>query len=56
MPEYAHLLVDECPSASGLKRTRDRLLIALVREHGQPRYDYPPQLIRHYKLDHADTN
>jgi hypothetical protein len=20
-----------------------------------PRYDYPPQLIRHYKLDHAET-
>jgi hypothetical protein len=51
MPEYAHLLVDERPSVSGLKRPRDRLLIALLREHGQPRYDYPPKLVRYYKLD-----
>jgi hypothetical protein len=53
MPEYAHLLVDEYPSC--LKRPRDRLLIALVREHGQPRYDYPPTLVQHYKLDQVGT-
>jgi hypothetical protein len=51
MPEYAHLLVNE----SGLKRPRDRLLIALVRAHGQPRYDYPPTLVQHYKLDQVET-
>ena len=56
MPKYAHLLVDERPGVSGLRRPRDRLLIALVREHGQPRYDYPPKLVRHYKLDHVQTN
>jgi hypothetical protein len=55
MPEYAHLLVNECPSVSGLKRPRDRLLVALVREHGQPRYDYPPKLVQHYKLDEVET-
>ena len=53
--KYAHLLVDERPSVSGLRWPRDRLLIALVREHGQPRYDYPPQLVRLYKLDHVET-
>jgi hypothetical protein len=56
MPEYAQLLVDECPSASGLRRHRDPLLVALVREHGPPRYDYPPKLVRYYKLDHVKTN
>jgi hypothetical protein len=55
MPEYARLLVDECPSVSGSKRPRDRLLIALVREHGQPRYDYPPKLVRYYKLDRVEA-
>jgi hypothetical protein len=53
MPEHAHLLIDECPSVSG-KRPRDRLLIALVREHGQPRYDYPSNLVRYYKLVHVE--
>ena len=56
MPEYAHLLIDECPSASGLRRRPDRLLVALVREHGQPRYDYPPKLGKYYKLDSAGKN
>jgi hypothetical protein len=56
MPEYAHLLVDERPSVSGLKPPRDRLLIALVRVHGQPRYDYPPKLVRYYKLDQVEIN
>ena len=55
MPEYAHLLVDERASVPGLKRPRDRLLIALVRAHGQPRYDYPPKLVRYYKLDRVET-
>ena len=55
MHEYAHLLVVEPPSVSGLKRPRDRLLIALVRAHGQPRYDYPPTLVQHYKLDQVET-
>jgi hypothetical protein len=55
MHEYAHLLVDERPSVSGLKRPRDRLLIALVRAHGQPRYDYPPTLVQHYKLEQVET-
>ena len=40
---------------SGLKRPRDRLLIALVRAHGQPRYDYPPKLVRYYKLDRVEA-
>jgi len=58
MPEYAHVLVDECPSVSDLRRHPDRLHVALVREHGQPRYDYPPKLVRYYKLDgrkHVET-
>jgi hypothetical protein len=55
MPKYAHLLVNESPSVSGLKQPRDRLLIALVRAHGQPRYDYPPTLVQHYKLDQVKT-
>ena len=53
MPEYAHLLVDECPSVS--RRKGDPLLAALKREHGQPRYDYPPTLVQHYKLDQVKT-
>ena len=56
MPEYAHLLVDECPGVSGLRQHRDPLLVALVREHGQPRCDYPPKLVRYYKLDSAGGN
>jgi hypothetical protein len=51
MSEHAHLLIDEPPSVTGSRRHRDRLLVALVREHGQPRYDYPPELMRYYKLD-----
>jgi hypothetical protein len=49
MPEYAHLLVDECPSVS--RRKGDPLLAALKREHGQPRYDYPPKLVQYHELD-----
>ena len=56
MPEHAHWLIDEYPSVSASRRPRDRLLIALVREHGQPRYDYPPKLVRYYKLDCAKIN
>ena len=43
---------------SDLRRHPDRLHVALVREHGQPRYDYPPKLVRYYKLDgrkHVET-
>jgi hypothetical protein len=56
MPEYDHLPIDGSLSVSGLKNG-DPLLKALKREHGpQPRYDYPPKLVRYYKLDHAETN
>jgi hypothetical protein len=58
MPEHAHWLIDEYPSVSTSRRQRDRLLIALVREHGQPRYDYPPKLVRYHELDgrkHVET-
>jgi hypothetical protein len=51
MPEHDHLPDDEYPSVSGLKLYGDPLLAALKREHGEPRYDYPPQLIRYYKLN-----
>jgi hypothetical protein len=39
------------PKRVRLETAPDRLLIALVREHGQPRYDYPPKLVQYYKLD-----
>jgi hypothetical protein len=51
MPEHAHLLLDEYPSVSGLRQRSAQLLAVLKREHGAPRYDYPPKLVRYYKLD-----
>ena len=59
MPEHDYRADDECLNMSGLKLYGDPLRAALKREQGpEPRYDYPPQLIRYYKLDvseHVET-
>ena len=52
LPGYFNVQAYETQS---LKPPRDRLLAALKREHGAPRYDYPPKLVRYYKLEHVET-